>query len=238
MAAIGYSTSPYNYIQTKAFAWSPDSASIAYISTRNGASNIWLAGLRDSSDKVITKNADPELAIVCPIWSSDGKRLAYSTELRDNGKTVRGLEVLDLGTGEVNKLMETTEPTRLIGWTADESALIIAASEANSSLPPVTNLRRVALAGGTQSSIADLKNIYFYNIFLSDDRKFIAYAARTDNKDDIWVLPSVGGAARKVTNNNDSGLYYSRLAWLHDGSSIVFGKQTRYSLLSIITGMN
>jgi hypothetical protein len=83
-----------------------------------------------------------------------------------------------------------------------------------------------------------LKNIYFYNIFLSDDRKLIAYAARTDNKDDIWIVPSAWGAARKVTNNNYSGLYYSRLAWLHDGSSIVFGKQTRYSLLSLITGIS
>jgi len=134
--------------------------------------------------------------------------------------------------------METTEPMRLIGWTSDESALILAVSETNSGLPPITSLRRVAFAGGTQSSIADLKNIYFYNIFLSDDRKFIAYAARNDNKDDIWVLPSTGGVARKVTSNNDSSLYYSRLAWLHDGSAIVFGKQTRYSLLSIITGMN
>jgi Tol biopolymer transport system component len=111
-------------------------------------------------------------------------------------------------------------------------------SETVSGLPPATVLKRVAIAGGAQSPIADLKNIYFYNIFLSDDRKLIAYAARTDNKDDIWVIPSAGGAARKVTNNNDSGLYYSRLAWLHDGSSIVFGKQTRYSLLSIITDLN
>jgi len=238
IAAIGYSTSPYNYIQTKAFSWSPDSTSIAYISTRNGASNLWLAGLRDNSDTVITKNVDPELSVVCPIWSSDGKRLAYSTERRDNGKSVRGLEVLDVATGEVNKVMETTDPMRLIGSTSDESALIIAVSEINSGLPPVTNLKRVAIAGGVQSSIADLKNIYFYNILLSDDRKFIAYAARNDSKDDIWVLPSTGGVARKVTSNNDSSLYYSRLAWLHDGSAIVFGKQTRYSLLSIITGMN
>ena len=238
ISPIGYSISPYNFVQTKVFSWSPDNSAIAYISDRNGASNVWAAGLRDNSDTVITKNADPQLAFVCPIWSSDGKRLAYSTERRQNGKPIRGLEVFDLATGESSKVMESADPMRLIGWTADESALIIAVSEINSGLPPATSLRRVAVAGGSQSLIADLKNIYFYNIFLSDDRKFIAYAARTDDKDDIWVLSSIGGAARKVTNNNDSSLYYSRLAWLHDGSSIVFGKQTRYSLLSIITGMN
>jgi hypothetical protein len=82
-----------------------------------------------------------------------------------------------------------------------------------------------------------LKNAYFYNIFLADDRRSIAFAARNDNRDDLWVMQLPGGLPRKITNNNDSGLYYSRLAWFHDGSAITFGKQTRFSLLSMITGI-
>jgi hypothetical protein len=51
-------------------------------------------------------------------------------------------------------------------------------------------------------------------------------------------MSAIGGAARRITNNNDSGQYYSRLAWLRDGSAIVFGKQTRFSLLSKMTDID
>jgi len=240
ISQIAYSISPYNYTQAKAFSWSPDSSEIAYISNRNGASNIWAVGLRESNDTPLTNNQDADLIMYCPIWSTDGKRIAYYFYKggKDKGRPVHGLKVLDRSTGESNTVYESPETIRLIGWTADETGLIAAKPEKVSGLPPATVLKRIAIAGGAETMIADLKNIYFYNIFLSDDRKLIAYAARTDNKDDIWIVPSAGGAARKVTNNNDSGLYYSRLAWLHDGSSIVFGKQTRYSLLSLITGIS
>ena len=40
--SIGYSVSPYNRIQTTNFTWSPDGKRIAYLSNRNGFSNIWL----------------------------------------------------------------------------------------------------------------------------------------------------------------------------------------------------
>ena len=77
---IGYSISPYNYVQTKAFAWSPDSSKIAYASNRNGASNIWAVGVREKSDTPLTNNGDPDLVFSCPIWSTDGKRLAFYFE--------------------------------------------------------------------------------------------------------------------------------------------------------------
>ena len=194
ISQIGYSISPYNYIQTKAFSWSPDSSKIAYASNRNGASNIWAVGVHDNSDTPLTKNVDPDLVFSCPIWSTDGKRLAFYFEKQSS---IRGLKVLDIATGESTTVAESTDILRLIGWTADETGLIAAKPDTNSSLPPATVLKRIAVAGGAETVIADLKNIYLYNIFLSDDRKFIAYAARTDGKDDIWVIPSAGGTPEK-----------------------------------------
>ena len=132
------------------------------------------------------------------------------------------------------EVFETDKMIRLIGWTADESSLIFAETEVRSGLPPETFLKSVNAASGTEKSIARLQNAYFYNILLSDDRKLVAFAARTEDKDDVWVIPSVGGSTRKLTKNIDTNVYFSRLAWLHDGSSIFFGKQTRFSLLSMI----
>ncbi len=238
----GYSISPYNLVQTQVFAWSPDGLKIAYIADKNGVSNIWTVTPRDGIETQVTSNTDSGIVFNCPIWASDGKRLAYYYQRRGrdaNGKTVRGLRVVNTETGNTSDVLETVRIIRLIGWTPDENSLIIAeANKDNSGLPPETRLVRVAATGGAENGIANLKNIYFYNIFLSEDRKQIAYAARDQNMDNIWVISSGGGGPRKLTSNNDSGQYFSRLAWLSNGSAIVFGKQTRFSLLSITTDIN
>ncbi|MBK9528357.1 MAG: PD40 domain-containing protein [Acidobacteria bacterium] len=239
--AIGYSVSPYNHIQTTAFSWSPDGGRIAYISNSNGAANVWTVSVRDGAVTLVTANTDTNYSYNCPIWSSDGKRLAFFSQKKTadaSGKANRSLGIIDTESGTVSNFFESERIFRLIGWTADESGLIIAESEKASGLPPETILKRVATGNGTETTVARVKNAYYYNIFLSHDRKYVAFAARDQDKDDIWIVPSSGGEPRKLTNNNDSGLYFSRLSWLHDGSAIVFGKQTRFSLLSMINGID
>jgi len=234
---ISYSVSPYNVTETRAFAWSPDSSKIAYVAERSGVANIWAVNTRDGSDPPLTETRDPGNKFICPIWSSDGKKIAFFTQRKDpsdDRKTLKGLRIFDLDSRNMAEIFETEKIIRLIGWTADESGLIFAEAENRSGLPPETILKMVTAATGVEKSVARLQNAYYYNIFLSDDRKMIAFAARNEDKDDVWVIPSVGGSARKLTKNNDTSLYFSRLAWLHDGSSIVFGKQTRFSLLSMI----
>ena len=125
---------------------------------------------------------------------------------------------------------------RFLDWTADGTGLLIAEpSQTLVGLPSETTLSRIAIKDGAKTSIVNLKNVYFYNIFLDATRKQIAFAARNQDLDDIWIVAAMGGPARRISNNHDSGQYFSRLAWLRDGSSIIFGKQTRYSLLSRMT---
>jgi hypothetical protein len=44
-----------------------------------------------------------------------------------------------------------------------------------------------------------------------------------------------GGTPHKILGENDPKILLSNLAWSPDGSSIVFGKQTRTNLLSMLT---
>lgn len=211
------------------------------MSERNGSSNVWIVSPRNGSDNPVTNNIDSDQSYHCPIWSSDGKRLAIFKQKRSrdaNGKTPKALTIIDLETGIASNLLNSDGVIRLIGWTQDETGLVIAESEKISGLPPETFIRRIAVGRSTEPTPIRLKSAYFYNIFLSSDRRYLAFAAREQDRDDIWVMPAVGGEPRKLTNNNDSGLFFSRLAWLPDGSSIVFGKQTRFSLLSMITNID
>ena len=238
---IGYSVSPYNHIQSNAFAWSPDGSKIAYVSSRNGAANIWTVSMSDNSDTPVTENLNTDVSFYCPIWSSDGKRLAFFTQkksVNENSRTIRGLSIVDLASKNVSDVYAAETIFRLIGWTADENGLIIAESEVPSGLPPETTLKRVEARTGKASTITSVKNAYFYNIVLSRDRKSIGYAARNSDKDDIWLTPAVGGEPRRLTGNNDSSLYFSRLSWQPDGNAIVFGKQSRFSLLSMMTNID
>jgi len=193
--------------------------------------------VREGAASQLSMNADATITMSSPSWSGDGKFVAIAVEKRDLSPTnsTRGVLIVDTSTRNTTTAYESTNPQRLIGWTPENDALIVAEPSRLSSLPPETTLKRISLRGGMESALATLKNVYFYNIFLADDRRFIAFAARNDDRDDIWVLPVAGGAPRRITSNNDSGLYFSRLAWFHDGSAITFGKQTRFSLLSIIS---
>ena len=141
---------------------------------------------------MITDNTDAASSFVSPAWSLDSKRLAFSYQKATPDGTTDGLSIVAPGEPTAG-LYETPDLIRLLGWTSDETGLIVAETTTTKSLPAETVLKRVAVTSGKETVIAALKNTYFYNIFLSDDRKSIAYAARNDDNDDIWIIPSMGG---------------------------------------------
>ena len=233
-----YSTTPYNIVQTSVFAWSPDSAKIAYVANNGQKQSLSVVNVKDGTSSIVRAESG-EVLLYCPIFALDGGRLAFSYQRKErdqNGKFVNGLGSVDLGTNMVTTVLETTRTMRLLDWVSDGTSLIVAEpSQTLVGLPAETSLSKFSIKDGAEIRIANLKNVYFYNIFLDANRKQIAFVARDQNLDDVWVMPALGGAARKISNNRDSGQYFSRLAWLRDGSAIVFGKQTRYSLLSRMT---
>lgn len=240
ISGIGYSVSPYNVVQTGVFAWSPDSLRIAYAAVRGGTSNLFAVNRKDGVEEAITENADTQLSLSSPAWSPDGDTVAVVTQKRniEPGKNpIAGISILDINTKTLNAIYQSDGALRLLGWSADKNAIIIAETESRyrfSGLPPEIVITSIVAGTGRTSVIARLKNAYAYNIFLSPDRKWVGFAARNEERDDLWVLRSDGGEPRRLTRNNDSGVYISRLAWQNDGNSIVFGKQTRFSLLSMV----
>lgn len=236
----GYAVSPYNLTDTQTFAWSPG-GKVTYISRKSGADNIWTVDLDNGLESPMTNNTDPDLNLSSPMWSRNGHMIAVSF-FRKSGsegeRPVRGAMIFNRETDEFTRAYESTKANRLVGWTEEGTSLVLAETETITVLAPTMKLIKISTSNGSENTIAELKNIYYYNIFLTDDEKVIAFAARTDDRDDLWVMPTTGGPARRVTDNNDSGSYFSRLAWFHDGTAIAFGKQTRFSLLSMITDID
>jgi serine/threonine protein kinase len=236
----GFTLMPYNRMQKNDFSWSPDGRRIAFPSARGGISNIWVANADGSGESQVTFNTDNNLNATCPVWSSDGKRMAYSmrTQRRnpDNSLTYT-FHVTGIDTHDSKTVFQSDSFVRLIGWSPDEENLVLASSvggDERTTLPPEVEILYVPLKGSERRHVMSLKNAYIFNIDVSFDRKQIAFVSHQDDKDNLWVIPAGGGTRRKLTSNNDPRLYFSKLSWAADGSRIYFGKQMRYSLLSVL----
>ena len=238
---ISNSILPYNRLQTADFSWSPDSKNIAYTADKDAQRNVWLADVETLSEVQLTENVDPKLRIGGPLWSADGRSIAFNAKTNNaGGKPSFSVWVIDVATRKATLVASADSFIRLIGWSLSGSELVLESvkgSGATNLLTDVT-LTSVGITGGSMRQMTVLKDTYLYNIYLSPDKKTVAFASHRDGKDNIWIMPAAGGEAKRVTNNNDSRLYFSSMAWSPDGGSIFFGKQSRYSLLSMLTNFN
>jgi serine/threonine protein kinase len=236
IVSVNYTVLPYNRIQASDFSWSPDSTKIAYVSDRGGQRNIWLVNADGSNDVQLTANNDSNLNLYCPLWSFDGKRITFTSKT-GKGRTVFSVWTIDTETKNSETVVQADSFLGLIGWSQNTEDLILTSVDGSGAvgLQPEVALLQVSTKTGEKRQITTLKDTYLYNIHLSPDKKNIAFAAHREGKDNLWLMPAAGGEAKKLTTNNDSRLYFSSLAWSPTGDSIFFGKQSRYSLLSMLT---
>lgn len=235
---ITYTILPYNRHQAAYFNWSPDSRKIALISDETGFYNLSVIATDGSGKSQLTDNNDANTIYDSPLWSPDGKLIAFTSQTNLTGaKTNYGVWVMEAETKNLKQVFQKDAFLRLIGWSEDNSELILASINRSvlTGLQPEVFLRQVEVKTGKTREITTLKDAYLYNIYLSPDKKTIAFAAHRDGTDNIWLMPFSGSEEKKLTANNDARLYFSSLSWSPDSSAIFFGKQLRYSLLSMLT---
>jgi len=239
--AFGISFLPYLRTQTRFYSWSPDGRSLIYSSKEPGEAGLRIISADGSGESKIISNPDLKMILQCPLWSPDGRRIAFTSELRGEPageKNTRSVWLAEAGAGKSEIIFRTESSLRLIGWFPSGNDLLLVAREGKGGAAEVS-LIRVSAGGDGQRQIARLhQSVYFNllppNIRLSPDGRSIAFTSREDGRDNIWVIPAVGGQARKITANNDPRLYYSNLVWSPDGKTIYFGKQLKWSFITML----
>ncbi len=237
LRAVSFTVLPYSRLQTNDFSWSPDGGRIAYISDRGGADNIWLVSSDGAANLQLSANNDEKSLLECPIWSADGKYIAYTSKTNNPaGKTTYGVWIIETETKISRMLTRNREFYRLLGWTKEGDLLTVSTGESSiAATPTEVSLKIVETQTGNVREITKHKDTYLFNVQLSPDAGQVAFAARRDGKDNIWITTIAGGDAKQATNNNDPRLYFSNITWSPGNDTIFFGKQTRFSLLSMLT---
>ncbi len=241
IAFSGETIMPYNRLQTADFTWSPNGQRLAYASAKNGVNNLSLINADGINETPLTANTDASLVHYCPLWSADGQRLAFTTtSFRRTAEAKMSFSgvILEADSRATRTVIQAARFMRLIGWLAGDRELLYATMNRPGGMAAPTEVELLAVNAdsGAQRTVAKLAETYLYNIQLSADRQTIAFAARRTGKDDLWLMPASGGAARKLTANQDPRLYYSGLAWSPDGQAIYFSKQLRHGWLAMLTG--
>jgi Tol biopolymer transport system component len=231
----GYSYLPYNRLQTQDFEWSSDGTKLTYCAKIGGTTNVWQIAVDGSAATQLSDNTDSDRLFFNPVWSPDGRTLAWLGITPGRGDRKTTWSVLMANDGKTREVFSTDLFIGLVGWSKSGDNLIVKGiPNASFNVPADISLVAVSPHNNNQLPIGILKATYFLNITLSPARNQIAFVTRQDGTDSLRLISTNGSTTKTVITSNDSRVYFSGLSWSPNGNSIFYGKQGRWSTLTML----
>lgn len=202
--------------------WSADGKWIAFLSSRDGAPQIYVAGTDGSNPRKVT---DVPLGVADFTWSPDGKMFAFSTEVYPECADLKC--TANKAEAEENSNVKAVIADRLLyrHWDTFKRG-------------KRSHLFVVSVDGGAPKDLTpgdydvppfSLGDPLAYDF--SPDGKEICFARNTDKNEalstnnDLWLVSVNGGEARRITGNNIG--YDSTPRYSPDGRWIAYRSQAR-----------
>jgi eukaryotic-like serine/threonine-protein kinase len=228
----GFTQLPYNRMQSQDFQWL-DSSHLIYCAAASGVANVWQIGVDGSQPVQLSDNKDAGLRLLNPVGYRDGQLigwLSYEAEQKI-------WSIWVLVDARPKQLLSSESVLGLVGQSANGQELIVKeisvrGTAPNSPLDVV--LYAISIRDGKKRSIATLPTTYFQNIRLGPARDQIAYVTRVDGADTLQVMPASGGPAKTVLTSSDPRVYLASIVWSADGKTIYYGKQSSWTIFSMI----
>jgi dipeptidyl aminopeptidase/acylaminoacyl peptidase len=230
--------------------WAPDGKRFAFISTKEGGSQVWIADFDDATGKVtgvhkltsIATEADGEL------WSPDGKNILFKSDVypdcvfHDEGEAA--CNATKLAAAEKSKVKAQIFTHLLYRhWNAYKEGkrthlLIVDVSVCGDRHTPPTGSQinfcpmlgfRDLTPGDYDAPVFSLGGQDDYAF--SPDGKEICYTSNHDKNpaastnNDLWIVPVAGGPAKNITADNPAS--HSTPRYSPDGKYIAYRAQQR-----------
>ena len=203
-------------------AFSPDGKSVAFVADSTGSKQIWIRLLAGGAPLQITRDAGDHLD---PRWSQDSASIIYYTPGREGDEQGTLWEISALG-GAPRRLASSLsgadvshDGNHLTFFRVSKKQIELVTSDRDGSGERVTATFPAAFS--------------YRNPRWSPDDRTIAYLHSLENwADDVYLIPAEGGKARRITDENT---LMSGLAWLPDGSDLVYGSARGSTILYLPT---
>jgi dipeptidyl aminopeptidase/acylaminoacyl peptidase len=209
---------------------SPDGKTVlAVVSRANAKENRWEPELVaiDATSGTMRPLTFERRGIASPRWSADGTRIAFLANASAEKDAKRQIWILPASGGEARRITDATRGVQQFAWSPDGTQIAYVTADD----PPKTDEKPLS--------------------FEIDDDDYLMREEPTPSH--IWVVPSTGGAARRVTSGKWSlpiahppGPAPSPLSWSPDGKTIAITRRetphagtpnvSRVALVNVATG--
>ncbi len=209
------------------FAWSPDSKSLAYVSSQGGQPEIWIIPSTGGAPKRLTSTGTTKRQLR---WSADGKWIAY-VALQAGG--AGNIQIASADGQTSFRLDEGSDDEHDPAWSPDSRQLAYVVQAASVS--------SIAVADIETHSVLRLAEVSPSYLRWSPDGQSIAYVSdpllnsddRRDNED-IFAVDAAGGSSRLLTPGTPR-FRESQPSWAPDSHQIAFvSDSSGYSNIFVI----
>jgi Tol biopolymer transport system component len=195
--------------------YSPNGKSIAFLSNRDGNTDVWLMDATGGSQRRLIAN--PMKDEYAPSWSPDGKKIAFVSNVdpSGNGNNV-DLEVYvyQRGIGEIKQLTDNTVDENHPAWAPGGRKIAFVSSRDGDD-----EIFTMKPDGTRQRKLTNNTSVDDYEPDWSPGGTKIAFTSDRDNFDgEVYTMNSDGTAQRTLTFTQASG----QPAWSPDGTKLAF----------------
>ncbi|MEK6819704.1 MAG: hypothetical protein AABY03_00710, partial [Nanoarchaeota archaeon] len=201
-------------------AWSPNKTKIAFVSDKDGNSEIYV---KDLISGVLTRLTNNPAIDRNPTWSPDGTKIAFDTN-RDGNYEIYVMN--SDGSSQINFVNRPTTQDRSPNWSPNGLEIVFSSYSSNSFS---SNIYKKSLSGTTVNSLTTDSSNNDNPKYSPDGTKIIFTKSSTG---DIYTMNANGSSQTNLTST--SGTSEIEPAWSPDGTEIIYVTGTNFNQLWIM----
>ena len=194
---------------------SPDGNFVAFARTGpdlSAANDLWVKAVEGDALRRLTDT--PTLFEVGPVWSPDGRHIAFFAL---DGRTSRGVFVVSALGGPARKVADGGTPA----WVADSRSLVVSDRVPNDRFGRLALFHRDIETGSSRQLTLPPEGFSDYSPAVSPDGKTLAFARRSrlGPKTAFFLVPMSGGVPVQRTEWGPPAV---GIVWTPDGRDLIF----------------